>query len=308
MNSNPQLNKVSIVGCGRVGMTAAYSLLQSGLINELVLFGRHKADLIGEQLDLEHGMSFIAPCQVTATDQYSDLAKSDVVIVTAGASQKPGQTRLDLISTNVGIIKSIIPEVIAAAPEAVILIVSNPVDILTTIAYQVAGLPKGRIFGSGTTLDTARFRFHLSEFLNVNPKSIHAYILGEHGDSSFPVFSSALVGGQPMEGMNNYSEVKGKRAFEKAQAAAYKIIESKGSTYYAIGTAVTHIVKAILQDAHTVMPVSIPLHNYYGHSGVALSVPCVIGRNGVEQTLETRLSWEEKEKLTRSVKTLKSYL
>ncbi len=308
MGLNTQLNKVAIVGCGRVGMTGAFSLLHTGIVNELVLYGRHKADLVGEQLDLEHGMNFLSPCKISITDKYADLAGSDVVIIAAGASQKPGQTRLDLIATNVAIIKSIIPEVVANAPDAVILIVSNPVDILTAVAHRISGLPKGRIFGSGTTLDTARFRFHLSQLLHVNPKSIHAYILGEHGDSSFPVFSSAMVGGQTMESMSTYSEEKGRKAFDQAQTAAYKIIESKGSTYYAIGTAIAHIVKAILQDARSIMPVSVPLHNYYGHSGVALSLPCVVGRQGVEQTLEIKLSWEEKEKLARSVKVLKSYL
>lgn len=308
MQTNTQLNKVSVVGCGRVGMTSAFLLMQSGVVNELMLFGRHKADLVGEQLDLEHSVGFGAPCSIQVTDSYADLAGSDVVIVSAGASQKPGQTRLDLLEANSAIISDIIPQVVAASPDAVILIVSNPVDILTLVAYQVGKLPKGRIFGSGTTLDTARFRFHLSQSLHVNPKSIHAYILGEHGDSSFPVFSSAMVGGQPMEGLSNYSEAKGRKAFEAAQAAAYTIIETKGSTYYGIGAAVTHIVKAILQDARTVMPVSIPLHNYLGHSGVALSVPCVVGRSGVTQILEAKLSWEEREKLARSVKVLKNYL
>jgi L-lactate dehydrogenase len=305
---NTQLNKVAIVGCGRVGMTAAYSLLHSGVVNQLVLHGRHKADLIGEQLDLEHGVSFLSPCTVMATDSYADLAGSDVVVVAAGASQKPGQTRLDLIKTNVSIIENIIPEVVKNAPEAVIMIVSNPVDILTYKAYQIAGLPKGRVFGSGTTLDTSRFRHHLSRFLKVNARSIHAYILGEHGDSSFPALSSATVGGQPIQAMSTYSAERGKKAYDQAKNAAYTIIESKGATFYAIGTAVTHIVKGILQDARTVMPLSIPLHNYYGHSGIALSVPCVIGRNGVEQTLEVKLSWEEKEQLAKSVKMLKSYL
>jgi L-lactate dehydrogenase len=305
---NTQLNKVAIVGCGRVGMTAAYSLIHSGVVNELVLHGRCKADLIGEQLDLEHGISFLSPCSVHATDSYADLAGSDVVVIAAGASQKPGQTRLDLIKTNVSIIEQIIPEVVKHAPDAIIMIVSNPVDILTYKAYQVAGLPKGRVFGSGTTLDTSRFRHHLSRFLKVNARSIHAYILGEHGDSSFPALSSATIGGQPIQAMSAYSDERCKKAYNQAKNAAYTIIESKGSTFYAIGTAIAHIVKAILQDAHTVMPLSIPLHNYYGHSGIALSVPCVIGRNGVEQTLEVKLSWEEKEQLAKSVKVLKSCL
>jgi L-lactate dehydrogenase len=301
-------NKVAIIGCGNVGMTAAYALLHTGLINELVLVGRDKAALVGEQLDLEHGMSFLPNCKVTATDDYADLVDTDVVIYSAGAGQKPGETRLDLTAKNVEIMESIIPQVVQHAPNAVILMISNPVDILTYKAYQLAKLPKGRIFGSGTTLDTARFRFHLSEFLKVNPQSIHAYILGEHGDSSFPAIASATVGGQPLTSLNRFNQDRAMKAFEAAQKAAYKIIESKGATYYGIGTVIAHIVSKILRNARTVLPVSIPLHNYLDHSGVSLSVPCIIGRNGVEDILEIRLDWEEKQKLEKSVKALKSYL
>lgn len=301
-------NKVAIIGCGNVGMTAAYALLHTGLLHELVLVGRNKDALIGEQLDLEHGMSFLPNCKVTATDDYSDLADTDVVVYSAGAAQKPGETRLDLCAKNVEIMESIIPKVVHYAPNAVILIITNPVDILTYKAYQLAKLPKGRVFGSGTTLDTARFRFHLSEFLKVNPQSIHAYILGEHGDTSFPAISSASVGGQPLTALSRFSQEKAMKAFTAAQKAAYKIIESKGATYYGIGTVIAHIVSKILKNARTVLPVSIPLHGYMDHSGVALSVPCIIGRNGVEDILEIRLDWEEKQKLEKSVKALKQYL
>lgn len=302
-----QSNKVSIIGCGKVGMTAAYSILHRGVINELVLVARCVDDIVGEELDLEHGMSFLPFAQVKATQNYADIANSDIVIITAGAAQKPGETRLDLTAKNVAIVEVIIPEILKYAPESVILIVSNPVDVLTYKAYQLAGLPKGKIFGSGTTLDTARFRFHLSEFLHINPSSIHAYILGEHGDTSFPAISSATVGGQPLNLMSNFSAGKAHAAFENAQQAAYKIIASKGATFYGIGTVVSEIVSKILRDSRTVLPVSIPLHQYYGHSGVALSVPCIIGRNGVEETLEIKLDWEEKQKLEHSVNTLKQY-
>ncbi|MBD3279715.1 MAG: L-lactate dehydrogenase, partial [Candidatus Pacebacteria bacterium] len=191
-------NKISVIGCGKVGMTAAFAMLLKGLPNQLVLLGRHKGPLIGEELDLEHAMCFLGQAEIKATDNYNDIAHSDVVIITAGAAQKPGETRLDLAKKNIAIIEQIIPMVVRHSPDSVILVVSNPVDVLTYKAYQLAGLPKGRIFGSGTTLDTARFRFHLAEFLKVNPRSVHAYILGEHGDSSFPVISSASIGGQPL--------------------------------------------------------------------------------------------------------------
>lgn len=305
-------NKVSIIGCGKVGMTSAYAILLKGVVNELVLLGRDKQAIIGEKLDLEHSLSFTSHTKIVATDDYQDIAHSDIVVITAGAAQCPGDTRLDLTAKNVKILESIIPQVVKYAPDSIILIVANPVDILTYKAYQLAGqlagFPKGRVFGSGTTLDTSRFRFHLSEFLKINPKSIHAYILGEHGDSSFPVISSATVGGQPISSLPDFSKERALMAYAKTRDAAYKIIASKGATFYAIGTAVSFIVDNILRDSKKVLPVSIPLHGYYGHFGVALSVPCVIGRSGVERALEVKLDWEEKQKLDRSVNTLKKYL
>jgi L-lactate dehydrogenase len=301
-------NKVAIVGCGKVGMTAAFSILHGGIVDQLVLVGRSQENLIGEQLDLEHGLSFLHHARVHATTNYHDIAGSDLVVVTAGAAQKPGETRLDLTRNNIRIIEEIIPQVVAAAPDSVILVISNPVDILTYKAYLKAGLPKGRVFGSGTTLDTARFRFHLSEFLNINPRSIHTYILGEHGDNSFPALSSGNIGGQPLMSMPNFSEQKALDAYQKAKLAAYKIIESKGATYYAIGVVIAHIVNAVLKDARSILPVSIPLHNYHGISGIALSVPCVIGKHGVEETMQIKLSWDEKKKLETAADELKKYL
>ena len=300
-------NKVAIIGCGHVGMTTAFSILHTGVVNELVLFGRDKTKLIGEKLDLEHGVSFLHSIKISISDNYQDLADCDLVIVTAGESQKPGENRLDLTQKNLAIIDNIIPQLVKFAPTAVILIVSNPVDILTYRAYRLAGLPKGQIFGSGTVLDTARFRFHLSEFIGVNPRSIHAYVLGEHGDSSFPVLSSATVGSQPLTEFPNFSEIKAKEAYQKARDAAYEIIKSKGATYYGIAAVVAHLVKTILGNAQSVLPVSIPLHDFYGHSGVALSVPCIIGRRGVETILRPKLSWEEKQALEKSVNTLKQF-
>jgi L-lactate dehydrogenase len=301
-------NKVSIIGCGKVGMTAAYALLLRSVVNELVLVGRCREELEGEQLDLEHGMNFLGAAKVTSSEDYASVVDSDVIVIAAGANQQPGETRLDLAAKNLSMIEGMIPQIVQHAPEAVIMIVSNPVDVLTYRAYQLAGLPKGRIFGTGTTLDTARFRFHLSEFLKVNPKSIHAYILGEHGDSSFPALSSAMVGGQSLMSLPNFSHEKAMSAFEATRDAAYKIIAAKGATYYAIGTVISQLVEHILRDSKRILPLSIPLHGFYDHHGVALSVPCVLGRSGVEQALEIKLSWEEKEKLAKSVEILKSYL
>ncbi|MFH2021811.1 MAG: L-lactate dehydrogenase [Patescibacteria group bacterium] len=300
-------NKVTIIGCGRVGMSAAFSLLHDNFVNELVLLGRHKHQLVGEQLDLEHGLGFLNPTKILATDSYLDIRHSDVVVITAGRAQKPGDTRLDLAQNNLAVIEQIIPMVVRHAPGAVVIIVSNPVDVLTYRAYQLAGWPKGRIFGSGTTLDTARFRFYLSQFLQVSPNSIHAYILGEHGDSSFPVLSSATVGGQTLNEFPEFSDEKAQTAFQKAKNAAYKIIESKGSTYYGIAAVIHHLVKTVLTNAKEVLPVSIPLHQYLDHSGVSLSVPCVVDRSGVGEILKPKLNWEEKQALARSVEKIKQY-
>lgn len=300
--------KVSIIGCGKVGMTTAYSLIHDGTVNELLLFGRSKEKILGEQLDLEHSLSFLHHMKITSSDSYPDLGGSDIVVFTAGAAQKPGDTRLDLAQKNLALIDEIIPEVVKYAPNAIILIVTNPVDILTYRAYQIAGLPKGRVFGSGTTLDTARFRFHLGSFLKLNPKSIHAYILGEHGDNSFPAISSAMVGGQPLTTLPGFSQEKAEKAYMAARNAAYTIIASKGATYYAIGAVVANMVRKILTNAQSILPVSIPLHQYHDISGIALSVPCVIGRGGVERTLEIKLSWEEKQKLQKAAETLKKFV
>lgn len=307
-HSSSNMHKVAIIGCGRVGMSTGFALLLDGIADEIVLVGRDKSKLRGEQLDLEHGLSFLSPTKIVATDNYQDIADTDVVIVTAGASQKPGETRLDLVEKNTNIIESIIPRVTKYAPNAIIVIVSNPVDILTYKAYLAAGLPKGRVFGSGTMLDTSRFRFHLSEIFNVHPRSIHAYVLGEHGDSSFPVTSHATIGGKTLSTFSHFSQQKIDAAYKKTRDAAYTIIQSKGSTYYAIAVGVVNLVRKILKDSRSVVPVSIPLHGQYGHTGVSISVPCIIGKNGVEEILETKLSWEEKEKLAKSVDQLKEYL
>lgn len=301
-------NKIAIIGCGRVGMSTAFALLLEGIPNELVLISRNEAKIKGEELDLEHGLSFLGHATVHASEHYQEIAGADVVIITAGVAQKLGDTRLQLTADNGAMLQTMIPQIVKHAPEAIILIVSNPVDILTYEAVQLAGLPAGRVFGTGTTLDTVRFRFHLSEHLKVNPKSIHAYILGEHGDASFPALSGASVGGQSLLSMPGMTLEKAQAAYQKTRDAAYKIIATKGATYYAIAIAVAEIVKAILRDSKQIFPVSIPLHNYHGHSDVALSVPCVIGRRGVEQVIEIKLSWEEKQLLDKSVATLKKFL
>ncbi len=296
---------VSIIGCGNVGATAAYALVMMGVPTHLTLFARNRAKAIGEKLDLEHALPFLPPVEITATDDYEDIAGSDLVIVTAGAAQEKGETRLDLAAKNMKVMDEVIPQIVAHAPKAIILIVTNPVDILTFHAAKIADLPYGRVFGSGTLLDTARFRFHLSEFLDINPRSIHTYILGEHGDSSFPALHSATIGGQPLITYPSFSEDKAREAYAMTRDAAYQVIAGKGATYYAIGTVITHLAQTIQRNARSVLPVSIPLKNYYGVSDVSLSVPCIVGKKGVEQVLKITLSDDEQAALRNSANALR---
>jgi len=300
--------KVTVIGAGRVGITAAFAMYLKNTAQEIMLFGRDKDKLIGEQSDFMDSLSFLGTTHVTIGNELSDLCGSDIVVFTAGAAQEPGETRLDLVKKNTEILEGMISEIIRYAPDTIILMVTNPVDVLTYKAIKMAKLPRGRVFGSGTTLDTARFRFQLSKYLHVNPKSIHGYILGEHGDSSFPTLSSTNVGGQLISTMNDFSNEKAHDAYIKTRDAAYKIIAAKGATYYAIGVVINQLVHSILTDAGRVYPLSIALDGEYGLKEVSLSVPCVLGRNGVERVIEIPLSEEEKLKLQLSVETLKKYL
>ena len=300
--------KVGVVGCGKVGMTAAYAMMLSGTPTEMVLLDRNKEKAMGEKLDLEHATSLLANYVViTGTDDYQELTGAKLVVYTAGVAQAPGQTRLDLVSTNKKILEENLPKIHAAVPEAVILIVANPVDVLTYFGNKIVPDAKGKIFGSGTMLDTARFRFHLGEMLKINPHSIHAYVLGEHGETSFPVYAQTQVGGQKLMEMAGVTEAMIQEAYQKTREAAGKIIEAKGATYYAIGVVVTKIMQAIFSDSKTVFPLSIPLTNYAGISGVALSVPCILGASGVEKILEVDFSEKEAEKLNASAQALLSF-
>ncbi|MCL2110249.1 L-lactate dehydrogenase [Microgenomates group bacterium] len=301
-------NKVAIIGTGKVGMTGAYALLLQGVANEILLIGRDKQKILGEKLDLEHGMTFLSPTTIMVSDDYAQLAGSDVVVVTAGAPQEDAETRLDLAAKNIAIIEDITKQIVKYAPDAIVIVVSNPVDVLTYKAYLKAGFPKGQIFGSGTVLDTSRFRFHLGQYLRVNPRSVHTYVLGEHGDSSLPFLSGANVGGQKLTEFPNLTEEKIQAAYEAARDAAYHIIRAKGATYYAIGVMIAQLVDSVLRDAKSVLPVSIPLHNYHGHSGISLSVPCLIGRSGVEKIFNLEFSRREESMFAESVETVKKYL
>lgn len=297
--------KVSIIGGGHVGMSAAFTMLLKNTARELVLYDRDTDKMKGEQLEFQHSLTFLGTTKIVAAESAKDLENSDVIVFTAGRAQLPGESRLNLEKNNSEVIKNILPEVIEYSPNSVIIMVTNPVDILTYKASKLLNLPQGRVFGSGTSLDSARFRFHLSEFLGIDPKNIHAYILGEHGDSSFPAISHANIGGQPISTMRDFSQAKIQEAFQKTRTAARTIIAAKGSTYYAIGVVINQLVDAILKDTKRVYPVSIPLDGQYGYHDVSISVPCVIGKNGVEKILEVPLSDDEKKQLEKSVKILK---
>lgn len=300
--------KVSIVGCGRVGATTAYSMMLTGIPTDIVLFDTDTKKILGEKLDLQDILALSDFVNLKATNDFKDLEGSDLVVMTAGFAQKPGETRLDLCKKNTAILESILPEVVKVAPEAIILMIANPVDVLTYKANQIAPNAKGRIFGSGTTLDTARFCYYLSEKLNIDPKSINAYVLGEHGNNSFLVRTNATIGGNKLANFRGIDEKMIDESYELARTAAARIIEAKGATYYGIATVATKIMETIFSDAKTIFPLSVPLDNYHGHSGVALSVPCVLGMNGIERVLDIDLSKDEEEKLAGAVKVLKEYI
>ncbi len=300
--------KVGIVGLGKVGITAAYAVLLSHGADELVLVSRSLDKVEGEKLDLEHSLPFLEPAKITASDDYAALAGADVIVVTAGAAQEPGQSRLDLVTENKKIMAEIGKDLQPYVQNSVVVVVSNPVDILTYQLAQILGLPSGRVIGSGTMLDTARFRFHLGQQLKVHPRSIHTYILGEHGDSSFPVLASSSVGGQPLENFPDFTMAHAEAAFQQTRDAAAQIIKAKGATYYAIGAVIAQLVKNILQNQRSVLPVSVPITDYYGQSGLAISVPCIIGRAGAEQILKIQLSESEQEQFVQSCTVVKQYL
>lgn len=297
--------KVAIVGLGRVGITTAYAILLKGLATELVLFSREKSKAEGEKADLEHGMPFYPKCNIIASSNYEDLSGTDLVIFTAGCAQKPGETRLDLAKNNCAIVDALIPNIVKHAPHTLILMVANPVDIMTLRAAEKAKLPEGRVFGSGTLLDTARFRLHLSKGIKISAKSIHTYILGEHGDSSFAATSTATIGGKPILSFPEMSPEHIQWAQDQTRKDAYKIISGKGATYYGIASAVTHIVETIMRDSKKIIPLSTPLTGQYDLTNVSLSLPCILGRNGVERVIDLPLSVSELASLHNSAKMIR---
>ncbi|MGM9518584.1 MAG: L-lactate dehydrogenase [Acidaminococcus sp.] len=301
--------KVAIIGCGMVGATTAYTLMQHGLFSEMVLVDVNKERAEGEAMDINHGMTFASPMDIYAGD-YDDIMDAAIIVVTAGAGQKPGETRLDLVKKNAGILGTIIPEIAKRHYEGILLIVANPVDILTHVAQKMSGLPRNRVFGSGTVLDTARLKFLLGRHLNVDNRNIEAYIIGEHGDSEIPVWSSANVGGVPI---HDFCEMRGFYNHEKAMEeiangvknSAYEIIRKKKATYYGIAMGVQRICEAIVRDEKSILPVSIYLDGEFGLEGATLSLPSIVGKNGIEKIVPISLSEEEQKALAHSAEVLK---
>jgi L-lactate dehydrogenase len=304
--------RIAIVGAGSVGATCAYALLLSGLAREIVLIDTNRARAEGEAMDLSHAAPFAQPARIWAGD-LADCAGAAVTILCAGAAQKPGETRLDLARKNTGIVAGIAPEVARHNPDGILLIASNPVDVLTYAAWKLSGLPAAHVIGSGTVLDTARFRHLLSLHFHVDPRSVHAFIIGEHGDSEAPVWSLANIAGMPLAAFAEaegtpYDAAVTDDLFRQTQQAAYQIIERKGATYYAVGAGLTRIVEAILRDQSTVLPVSSLITGYYGIDDVSLSLPTIIGRGGVERVLRLPLAPAELDSLRRSAGVLRATL
>lgn len=303
--------KVAIVGTGQVGATFAFALMVSGLATSIVLIDRRPEMAEGHAMDLNHGLSFVPPARIYASD-YSECKDASIVVITAGAAQKPGETRLDLVQKNTDIFKAIIPEIVKYNPR-ILLIVTNPVDILTYVALKLSGYPMNRVMGSGTTLDTARFRYLLSEHCQVDPRNVHASIIGEHGDSEVAVWSQVNVAGVPLKDYcpvckRNCPIEEREEIFNQVRSAAYEIISRKGYTNFAIALALVKIVESILRDENSVLPVSTLVDNYYDITDLCLSIPVILNRNGISRVIKIALDESEITKLQASATVLKEVI
>lgn len=306
------LRKAAMIGCGLVGSAAAFSLMQSGLFTEIVLIDADSDRAEGEAMDIGHGVPLARPMKIYAGD-YADITDASIIIITAGANQKPDETRLDLVHKNVKIFEDIMGKIVAHNCQGILLIVANPVDILTYTAVQLSGFPSNRVIGSGTVLDTARLKAELGEHLGVDSRSIHAFIIGEHGDSEIAAWSSANVSGIPihkfceMRGHTNHDEEM-ERIAKTVKNSAYEIIDKKQATNYGIAMAIRRICEAIVRDEKSILPVSGLMQGEYGIEGVALSMPAIVGKDGIETKVPVSLNEEETQALKESAKTLKEIL
>ncbi|MFW6001106.1 MAG: L-lactate dehydrogenase [Halanaerobium sp.] len=310
MDKNINPNKIAIIGAGGVGATTAYALMVQGIGSEIVLIDLNKDKAEGEAMDLRHGASFVNPVNIYAGD-YQDLADAKLIVITAGAAQKPGETRLDLVKKNTGIFKNIISSITKYNKEGILLVVTNPVDILTYLSWKLSGFPANRVIGSGTVLDTSRFRSLLSKKCGVAASNVHGYIIGEHGDSEVPVWSLTNIAGTQIE---NYCPICDKDCKDnelediskKVKNAAYEIIDKKGATFYAVALAVARIARAILRDENAVLTVSSLMDGYYGVEDISLSLPTLINSSGIKNILELPLSDQEEKAFKESAQNLKA--
>ena len=310
MKNNPK--KAAVIGCGFVGAATAITLMQSKLFSELVLLDANHDKAVGEAEDIGHGIPFAGEMDIYAGD-YDDIADCSIIIVTAGANQKPNETRLDLVQKNVAIYKSIIPEIAKRNYEGILLIVSNPVDILTYVAQKLSGLPERRVIGSGTVLDTARLKYALSQHLNVDSRNIHSFIIGEHGDSEIAAWSSTNISGVPLD---DFLEMRGhmhpdmdkQEIAEKVKNSAYDIIAKKHATYYGIAMSVRRICECIVRDEKSILPISTVMHGDFGIEDVCLSMPTILSAEGVETHIPIELSEKEHTSLKKSADTLKNII
>jgi len=295
--------RIVVIGVGAVGSTTAYTLLLRERMDELVLIDANRAKAIGDALDMNHGLAFLGKAKVWAGD-YKDCDRADIIIITAGVAQKPGESRVDLLKRNVAIFESITDQVLQFNKDGILLIASNPVDVMSFFTWKKSGWPWQRVIGSGTLLDTARFRFLIGENLAIDPRSVHAHIIGEHGDSELPVWSHANLAGSAIE----LSDEDKLNIFHSTRDAAYRIIETKGATYYAIALALDRICTAILKNEASVLNVSTLLNNYHGISDVYLGLPCIVDRSGVREVLKMNINETEQQLLHQSSDKIKNLI
>ncbi|MEY8818066.1 L-lactate dehydrogenase [Bacillus subtilis] len=309
---NKHVNKVALIGAGFVGSSYAFALINQGITDELVVIDVNKEKAMGDVMDLNHGKAFAPQSVKTSYGTYEDCKDADIVCICAGANQKPGETRLELVEKNLKIFKGIVSEVMASGFDGIFLIATNPVDILTYATWKFSGLPKERVIGSGTTLDSARFRFMLSEYFGAAPQNVHAHIIGEHGDTELPVWSHANVGGVPVselvEKNDAYKQEELDQIVDDVKNAAYHIIEKKGATYYGVAMSLARITKAILHNENSILTVSTYLDGQYGADDVYIGVPAVVNRGGIAGIIELNLNEKEKEQFLHSAGVLKNIL
>lgn len=307
---NTDKRKVVLIGTGMVGMSFAYALVnQGGICNELVLIDVNKERAVGEAMDLNHGLAFAKSNMKIYAGDYKDCKDADIIVIAAGVAQKEGETRLDLLQRNAEVFRSIITPVVKSGFDGIFLVATNPVDIMTRITYELSRFGASRVIGTGTSLDTARLRYLLGDYFTVDPKNIHAYVIGEHGDSEFVPVSQVMLATKHVteifdDDRNSYCIDDMQKIEEQVRTSAYKIIEAKRATYYGVGMAITRIVKAILGDENSVVTVSAKLCGEYESRNVFIGVPCIIGRNGVKEILELSLTDNEMEKFKSSVNIL----